>query len=258
LYSQSHSEWIEISFKYLNDNHLDSAEVALTNALRAEPDNPLNAFLFHNLGTIQRRLGKNKDALQSYSLALRRYPKNKTFLSDRASLNAETDDYVTALIDYNTLLEEEPNNEEALYQRGLVNIELKNFESAESDFNRMLELSPMSFYARLGLATLYKVEKRYDEAEGIYIYLETKEPNHPEIYAGRAEIYLLKEKAGRALTEINKAIRWSETENPYFYIIRSRAKLLMREKDSAAEDIRKAMSLGYDAKEAEILLRLTK
>jgi len=245
LYAQTYSEWIEYSFQYVDENRLDSAEIALQNALRTEPDNPLNAFLFHNMGTIQRRLSKNKEAFESYSLALRRHPNQPVFLADRASLLSEMKQFQAALADYSALLEIEPNNQEYLYQRGMTFLELKNQEQAEGDFQKMLDLNPMSLYARLGLAALYKLQDRYNEAEKIYSYLESKEPNLPEIYAGHAEIYLLREKGSRALNEINKAIRLSEKENPYYYMIRSRAKLLLHEKESAAEDEKKAIELGY-------------
>ncbi|GHU72585.1 hypothetical protein FACS189413_15860 [Bacteroidia bacterium] len=308
LYAQTYSEWIEYSFHYLDTNRLDSAEIALKNALRAEPDNPLNAFLFQNLGTVLRRQGKNKEAIEFYTLALRRYPQNRLILSDRASLNAETGDFMNALIDYNTLLEQDPNNEETLYQRGFVLLELKRTMESEQDFEKILKLNSASLSARLGLASLYKIAGRYDAAEFMYSYIEKKllekiklsdgkevekksfseKEEEKEltfmklsmagrkeinlhsgfwddtylplstVYAGRAEIHLLKEKGGRALTEINKAIRESKTKNPYFYIIRSRAKLLLHEKQSAAEDIRKAIDLGYDVKDAEPLLQLTK
>ncbi|MDR0863853.1 MAG: tetratricopeptide repeat protein [Candidatus Symbiothrix sp.] len=259
LKAQTYSEWIESSFKYLDENRLDSAEMALKNALKAEPDYPVNAFLFHNLGTVQRRQGKNEEALQSYTLALTRYPENTVFLSARASLFSDKGDFKNALLDYNTLLEKEPDNEEALYQRGLLYLEIKNFELSERDFGRMMELNPQSFYARLGFASLYKIEGLYTDAEKIYNYLEEKEPDNPAIYAGRAELFLLTEKGGKALSDSNKAIRLSdETGNAYLYILRSKAKLLLHEKKSAAEDIEKAMVLGYDPEEAAALLKFTK
>jgi len=259
LNAQTYDEWIESSFKYIEENALDSAEFALKKALQEEPDNRLNAFLFNNLGTIQRRQGKNEEALSSYTLALIRYPKNSTFLNSRASLFSEIGNFQSALLDYNILLEVEPNNEEALYQRGLIHLNLKNFELSEQDFGKMMELNPQSFYARLGFASLYKIEGVYDDSEKIYNYLEDKDPDNPAIYAGRAELFLLMKKGGKALSDVNKAIRlYGEVEDPYLYIIRSRAKLLLHEKKSAAEDIQKAIALGYNSEEAESLLKLTK
>jgi predicted Zn-dependent protease len=258
LKSQTYEQWIDSSYRYVEANRLDSAEWALKNAMKNSPDNPMNAYLFHNLGTIQRRQNHHEEALQSYSLALRRYPKNSVFLSDRASLFAEMNHFQNALLDYNTLLEEAPDHEEALYQRGLLYLEMKDFERSEQDFGKMMELNPQSLFARLGFASLYKIEGRYPDAEKIYNYLEEKEPQQSAVFAGRAELFLLINKGNKALNDINHAIRLSDpTENPYFYIIRSRAKLLLREKIAAAEDIKKAIALGYDATVAEELLKLT-
>ncbi|MDR2408272.1 MAG: tetratricopeptide repeat protein, partial [Bacteroidales bacterium] len=234
--AQTYDEWIELSFQYVDANQLDSAEIALKNALRIEPANQLNPFIFSNLGTIQRRMKKKEEALFSYSAALSHHPKNEVFLNERASLFSETGQFQNALIDYNTLLEENPNNQEALYQRGLLYLTLKNYERAEKDFAWMLELNPNSLFARLGFASLYKISGNYDGAEKTYNYILDKEPENPAAYAGRAELYLLLEKPGKAVNDVNKAIRLSQEENPYLYIIRTKARLLLHEKKAAEED----------------------
>ena len=258
LNAQTHDEWIESSFKYIDENQLDSAEIALKSALKEEPGNPINPFLFNNLGTIQRRQNKNVEALESYTLALNRLPKNSIFLSARASLFTEMGQFQHALIDYTTLLEEESENAEALYQRGLLYLNIKNFEQAERDFAKMLELNPTSLYARLGYASFYKITGDYNEAEKNYNYLIDKEPENPAIYSGRAELYLLMEKPGKAMSDVNKAIRLSEEENPYLYIVRYKARILLHEKKAAIEDLDKAVSLGYDTVEAESLRKFAK
>ena len=259
LPAQTYTEWIEFSFKYIDENKLDSAEIALKNALNLEPANSKNPFLLNNLGTIQRRQGKNKEALESYSLALNRYPRNTTFLSARASLFAEIGSFNNALVDYNTILDINPNNEEGLYQRGLIYAARKEFDNSAKDFYKMLELNPQSLYGRLGLASLYKIEGNFTEAEKIYNYLEDRDPEIAGIYSGRAELFILMERGNKALSDVNRAIRLSENqEDPYLYIIRAKAKLLLFEKKTAAEDIQKAIDLGYNKEAAEILLEQTK
>lgn len=255
LFAQSEDNWLELSFNYIEHNQLDSAEIALKNVLKNDPAGSLNPFLLNNLGTIQRRLGKQEEALLSYTAALGQYPKNPTFLEGRASLFAEMGRTENALLDYSTLLSVSPDNEEALYQRGLLYLQMKNYELAEDDFRRMLELSPDGLYARMGFASLAKFRGEYEEAEKIYNYLLDKEPEIPGLYAGRAEVYLLMNKPGSAASDISRAIRFSGEENsdPYYYIIRCRAKILLHEKKSALDDLEKALSLGYDAKEAEKL-----
>jgi tetratricopeptide (TPR) repeat protein len=250
VFAQDKYNWLDLSFSYIEQNKLDSAEIALKMVLKDDPTGPLNPFLLNNLGTIQRRMGKQKEALLSYTAALGQYPKNTIFIESRAALFAEMGQAQNAIFDYSALLEQNPNDEAILYQRGLLYLQVKNPDMAEKDFNRMLELNPTGLYARMGIASLAKFSGDYAEAEKMYNYLLDKEPENSNLYAGRAELYLLMEKPGKASSDINKAIRYSDNPNPYLYIVRCKAKILLHEKKSALEDLEKAISLGYDAEKA--------
>jgi len=247
LPAQNQTDLLYLAFDYIELNRLDSAEIALKTFLRNEPDNPLNPYLLNNLGTIQRRSGKLDEALISYSAALGTQPTNPVFLESRASLFAEMGKAQNALIDYSAILNDNPNNEEALYQRGLLYLQIKNTDLAETDFRRMLEINPMGLYARRGFASLAKFLGDYAEAEKIYNYLIDKEPEDLNLFAGRAELYLLMGKPGKALSDINRAIRLAgaDSRNPYLYITRYRAKLLLREEKDAQKDLKRAVELGY-------------
>jgi tetratricopeptide (TPR) repeat protein len=244
LVAQDSGNAVERSFDYIEEGKLDSAEICLKSALAATPDSPLNPFILNNLGTVQRRLGKYDDALISYTAALGHLPKNTVFLEARASLLAEMGQTENAVLDYSALIEERPADEEALYQRGLLYLQTGRDDLAETDFRRLMELYPNGVLPRLGLAALAKFREDFDEAEKIYAYLIDKNPANPRFYAGRAELYLLMNKPGKASADATRAI--SLEENPYHYIIRYRAKLLLHEPKSAEKDLAKAKELGYD------------
>jgi tetratricopeptide (TPR) repeat protein len=250
--AQQNPEWLELSFYYIEQNKLDSAEYALKTVLKNDPDGQLNPFILNNLGTIQRRQGKRDEALLSYTAALGPYPNHPVFLEARASLFAEMGKAESAILDYTSLLGQEPANEEALYQRGLLYLQVRNTELAEADFNQMLQLNPDGLYPRMGMASLAKFRGDYDDAEKIYNFLIDKEPENPRLYAGRAELYLLMDKPGKSTGDATRALRLfgEDYNNPYLYIIRCKAKILLHEKKSALEDLEKALSFGYDAKEA--------
>ena len=245
--AQNEKDSLSLAFDYIQQNRLDSAEIALKAVLKKDPDNPVNPLLLNNLGTVQRRMGKFEDALLSYTAALGTFPHQPVFLEARASLFAEMGQPQNAIIDYSSLLDENPNDQESLYQRGLLYLQIKNTDLAEADFKRMLELNPNSLYARRGFASLAKLKGDYDDSEKIYNYLIDKEPEDFNLFAGRAELYLLMQKPGKAYDDINRAIQLAgdKSQNPYLYIIRYRAKLLLHEKDGALEDLKKAISLGY-------------
>ena len=67
--AQTYNEWIDKSFECIESEDWTGAEKALIGALRVQPANPQNALLLSNLGTIQRKMGKNDEALKSYTNA---------------------------------------------------------------------------------------------------------------------------------------------------------------------------------------------
>ena len=257
VFSQSYNELIDFSFKYIETNDYLSAETSLKEAMRLEPANPRNVLLLSNLGTIQRNLGKQEDAVISYTAALSRAPRNVTFLANRASLYTEMGLAENAITDYTSLLWIEEYNEDALYERGLLYLRVKNFSAAQTDFEKIVEINPNTLSGRMGIASICKLRKEYNEAEKIYAFLMEKVHDNADLYAGRAELYLLTEKHSKAMSDINRSISINP-QNPYTYMLRARVKLLQYEKASARSDIEKAISLGYSQEDARELLQLCK
>ncbi len=249
LCCQTFNEWVDLSFKYLDESNLPAAESALISAMRQEPSNPLNTMLLTNLGTIQRRQKKFNDALTSYNAAMGIAPESITLLTARAELFAEMNQPENSLTDYTTILRINGNNEDALYKRGLLYLQVKNYGAAQADFEKILELNPKTYYGRIGIASLCKLRGEYDESERIYFYLMEKFPDQADLYAGRSELYILMNRPGPAMSDINTAIRLQGETNPdpYLYIIRSRVKEMQFEKKGAEEDRAKAAKLGYSS-----------
>lgn len=260
-FAQTYDELIDLSFHYIDKNELSAAEQTLKEAMRKEPDNPRNVFLLSNLGTVQRREGKKEEALLSYSSALAQTPKSTTLLANRASLYAEMRQTDHAIADYTSLLLVDDKDEQALYERGLLYLSIKDYISAEIDFEKILEVNPNTLSGRKGLATICTLRGQYDEAERIYIFLIDRVSDDPDLYLGRAELYMLINKNNHALADINKAIDLQtgrEQRDPYAYILRAQVKLRQYEKISAKKDIEQAITLGYDKKIGEELLKLCK
>jgi len=257
LCAQTYEELISRFYDYEQKNDLPAAEECLKAAMRLEPANKLNFALLTNLGTIQRRQGHFDDALLSYTAALNQQPKNVTILENRAALYTEMGNMALALEDYQTLLSINPLNEEALYQRGLLYIHSSDLMLAESDFEQIMKINPETVKGRLGMAILEKVRQNYPASEAIFNYLIEKYPNYLLLYEERAELYFLTNRKARAITDLNKV--FAETQNPSaeLYVLRGRVKLAQFEKESAALDFRKALSLGYDAATIENLLKQT-
>lgn len=118
--AQTYDELIDKAMDAVEQDSLLQAENYFKEALRLEPANMRNSLLFSNLGTIQRRMGKRKEALESYSLALNKTPFSVTMLLNRASLLMEMNDLDRAYTDYCGVLDLDQKNPEALMFRAYI------------------------------------------------------------------------------------------------------------------------------------------
>ena len=255
--AQTYEELIEKSFDYIDKEDLPSAEESLKAAMRLEPANPNNYALLTNLGTIQRRQGKQEEALVSYSAALSQQPRNVTILENRASLYNEIGETEKAINDYTALLIQNPTHEESLYSRGLLYLQSKNLILAEDDFDKILKANEKSVRGRLGHAILEKVRGNYDMSERIFNYLINEMPHNLVLYEERADLYFMMGKNSRAMSDINKVFIESKP-SAALYVLRGKIKLAQYEKESAAIDFQKALDMGYEKKAIEELMKFTK
>ncbi len=243
--AQTYAEWVEKSYDFLEKNDLAMAESCLTTAMRQEPGNPANYALLCNLGTIQRRQGKFREAIDAYTIALSRQPSDETLLENRASLYAQLGEVEKALADYTILLINQPENQDALYCRGLLHLQQRDYINAETDFEKILEINNNSFQGQLGHAILEKMRGNYADSEQLYNYLIGRMPKEWSLYEGRAELYFLMGKNARAMADINKLFVES-TPTAGLYVLRGKVKLAQYEKKPAIEDFQIALDMGYD------------
>ena len=120
LSAQTYDEWISHGMDAVERDSLFQAEEAFKKALQLDPSNMRNALLFSNLGTVQRRMGKNKEAIESYSLALNLTPYSITMLLNRASLYLDMDYLDKAYLDYCNVIDLDEGNLEALQFRAYI------------------------------------------------------------------------------------------------------------------------------------------
>ena len=255
LQAQSFEELVLKSYEYTDANDLVRAEENLRAAMRLEPTNRINYLLLNNLGTIQRRQGKFDDALLSYSAALAQMPQDELILTNRAELFMEMGQIEKAIGDYNILLDKSPTHEKGRYSRGLLYINIGEFLQAEADFELIIEKNKETFLGRLGYAILEKARGNYDESETIFNYLVEKYPSNLRVREERAELFLLTNRNGRAIADVNRVFAATQEPSAELYMLRGRIKLAQKEKASAAVDFKKARELGYDSEVIEQLLK---
>jgi len=256
LYAQSYDEYVTRSFDYIEQDSLAQAEEAIRNALRIEPGNQSNGLLLANMGTIQRRQGKLKEAEQSYSIGLGFMPENLTLLNSRASLYAEMSEYAKAIDDYTTIIVKEAENEDAYYQRALCRLMSNDTLGARLDLEQIDKFNPNSAKSRLGMAYVYKSQRMWREASELYDALIERNPKSASLLRERAEVFYLSGRMGAALTDVEKSIQLGPRD-PYSYILRAQIRYAKGDKEYARRDLNQALELGLpEAETGDLLTKL--
>lgn len=255
--AQSYEDFLTMSFDYLDQDSLPQAEEALKKALRMEPGNPGNGMVLLNMGTIQRQLGRSKDAEESYTIGLAFMPKNRSLLLSRAKLYAELEKYPEAIEDYTEIIYQEPENEDALYERALCRLMNNDTLGARIDLEQISNFNPNSAKARLGMACVYKAEQMWREAAELYDALIERNPRSASLYRDRAEVFYFSNRFGAAMDDINKSIDINP-HDPYSYVLRAQIRYVRGDREYARRDLNQALDLGLKPEEASDLVQKLK
>ncbi|WP_298649551.1 tetratricopeptide repeat protein [uncultured Proteiniphilum sp.] len=246
LSGQNYEAWVDKSANFIEKNKLDSAAIALQKAMALEPANENNPVLLLNLGILQRQLGHYDDAFISFTASMANNPLSGVVLHNRASLLCDMERFDEAMEDYNTIILHYPEDVEAYYRRGLLFLEKNDRARAEADFKASEAIDTDNMYTKLSKALLYKLDDNWEAAEKIYTGLiQSSSTTDPSFYMNRAECYVNSDQIFRASADL-RAVEGSQKENPYFYILRGRVRLVQFDKVAARADFQKAKELGYD------------
>ena len=255
--AQNYDELITRSFDYLDADSLPEAEESLREALRIEPGNPGNGMLLLNLGTIQRRQGKLKEAEESYTIGLAFLPNNLTLLNSRAQLFAEMEKYPEAINDYTEVIYHEPENEDAYYERALCKLMNQDTLGARLDLEQIDRFNPNSAKSRLGMAYVYKAQQMWREASELYDALIERNPRNASLLRERAEVFYFSNRMGAALDDVNKSIDF-DPRDPYSYLLRAQIRYAKGDKEFARRDLNQALELGLNKEEVRDLIEKLK
>lgn len=263
---QTYDEWCACASSAIEADSLAQAEEYIRQALKLEPANPHNALLFSNMGTIQRRQGKQELAVESYSFALNFAPASVPILMNRATLYMEMGQEEKARVDYALVLDYEKDNKEALLMRAFIYMNQRNYPFARADYERLLKLEPQHYQAWLGLAILEQKEKKYQAAlEQLNAMLAGREggdgPLTDEqvavLYVARADVEQEMGHTELALADLEEAIALDAAQREA-YLMRGQLHLLQKKKVQAKRDLEQAVALGVPQAEVRELLKQCK
>ena len=243
LSAQTYDELITRAMDAVEKDSLYQAEHLFKEALRLEPSNMRNALLFSNLGTIQRRMGKNDDAVESYSLALNLTPYSVTMLLNRASLYLEMDYLDKAYVDYCNVIDLDDKNQEALRFRAYIYMRRRQYQDARNDYQRLLEAIPGEKTARIGMAMANQKLNRHRESLEEFNRLIVDYPKDASLLKARAELEIVMNSLEMALLDLEHAAKLDPNDAD-IYIMCGEIYLAQGKKREAYAVFEKAIELG--------------
>ena len=257
LSAQTYDMYISQAMDAIETDSLAKAEMFFKEALKLEPANIKNALLFSNLGTIQRRIGKKKEALEAYSLALNLTPYSITILLNRASLYLEMDMLDKAYLDYCNVIDLDAKNKEALQFRAYVYMRRRQYMEARLDYQRLLAEEPGNKTARVGIAMVNQKDKRYREALEELNRLITDYPRDVSLLKARAELEVEMNSLELALLDLEEAVRITPNDAD-IYVMCGEIYLTQGKKREAYAAFEKAVELGIPRSMLQDQLKLSK
>ena len=257
LSAQTYDELISRAMSAVEADSLYQAESLFKKALQKEPANLRNALLFSNLGTIQRRMGKNKEALESYSLALNLTPYSKTMLLNRASLYLEMDYLDKAYVDYCNVIDLDAKNQEALQFRAYIYMRRRQYQEAKNDYQRLLEAVPGDKTARIGMAMVNQKLQRYRESLEEFNRLIVDYPQDVSLLKARAELEVEMNTLELALLDLESAVKLAPNDAE-IYVMCGDIYMAQGRNREAYRAFEKAIELGVPRPELQDRLKASK
>ncbi len=257
VFAQSYDDLITRAMDAVEKDSLYQAENLFKQALKLEPSNMRNALLFSNLGTVQRRMGKNKEALESYSLALNLTPYSVTMLLNRGSLYLDMDHLDKAYLDYCNVIDLDAKNVEALQFRAYIYMRRRQYQDAKNDFQRLLENAPDHKAARIGMAMVNQKLQHYRESLEELNRLVVDYPKDASMLKARAELEIEMNSLEMALLDLESAAKL-DPDDVEIYVMCGEIYLAQERKREAYRAFEKAIELGVPRPQLEDRLKASK
>ena len=256
-YAQTYEELVGKAMDAVEADSLYDAEKFFKEALNKEPANMGNSLLLSNLGTIQRRMGKNKEALESYTLALNKSPHSVKILLNRASLYLELDYLEKAYSDYCNVIDLSPKNKEALQFRAYIYMRQRQYNEARNDYRMLLEEEPANKTARIGMVMANQKDGRYKEAFDELNRLVTDFPNDASLLKARDELEVEMNSLDLALLDLEEAVKKTPNDAD-IYVMCGDIYLMQGRKREAYVAFEKAIELGIPRPQLHDKLKASK
>lgn len=252
--AQDYETLAKKAMDYVMQDSLVQAELYFKKALKLDPASSKNALIFSNLGSVQKRLGKVDDALESYTMALNITPYATSILLNRASLYLDLGHLEKAYIDYCQVIDLIPDNVEARLFRAYIYMLKRQYQEARIDYNVVLAKDHNHRTARLGMIMLDQNENKLRSAfDGVSKMIE-ETPADVTLYQMRANIAQEMGMNEAALLDLEEVVRINDDYATYIQI--GDLNLSLKHKAEARKAYEQAVALGVPREQLRDKLKM--
>lgn len=253
---QSYYTYVDSADAQIQRKDWLKAEQSILGALREEPANYNNSLLLSNLATLQRRQGRNKEAINNYSIALNMTPNAVTLLNNRGTLYFEVDSLKQAEQDFAKVIELDEHNIDARYYYALIAIEQGDLSLAKSTIDQITKINSKAEEGKIAIARWNQASGNYLEAISGYTDLIKNRVELDWLFH-RGECYLRTKNLINAMADINDALKIDPSMG-FLYLLKAQINKLQYQNDDMINNMELAVKYGVDRKYAQSILELEK
>jgi len=161
---------------------------------------------YYNYGLISKKLGKSRQALEQFSIALGINSKVPETWNNRGTTFNDLEQHENAISDFDRALSLAPDYSEAFYNKGKSLSELKRYDEAFAAYDKALALKPDLAEAWLGRGKTFNHLKRYDEAFAAFDKALALKPVLAEAWLGRGNVLYDRKRRDEAFAAFDQAL----------------------------------------------------
>lgn len=154
-----------------------------------EKEQALTAWDYIRRGLRAKAEGQMEEAIQEYSKAIDKDPRNAAAYNNRGIVYDDLEQYKRAIEDYDKAIELNPNNVLAYNNRGVAYDNLGEYEKAIEDYDKAIKLDPDYAAAYNNRGVIYNALGQYEKAIECYTQAIKLDPQYKTAYQNRAEAY---------------------------------------------------------------------
>lgn len=154
-----------------------------------EKEQALTAWDHIRRGIRAKEEGKMEEAIQEYSKAINKDPRNAAAYNNRGIVYDDLEQYEKAIEDYNKAIELDSNDALAYNNRGVAYDNLGQYEKAIEDYDKAIKLDPDYAAAYNNRGVIYNALGQYEKAIECYTQAIKLDPKYKTAYQNRAKAY---------------------------------------------------------------------